>query len=299
MRAQDFIAEARRNPQLNPRIKQGHVGAAEYLAKIPKEQAKNLGVHMSIINKVGINPSAYSHDTPIGIYFYPVDYYISTILGNDRDSDTEYPIYRNVLSDYEEEEKLKRIEQGKSVSFLPWAHEFEYIHVITLPAPITYLQKVTKEQGSKQLLLVGKTLNSMLGVLDAHNNYYGTSAKNRQHLNPNLNIESDSDDIEFRIPTDHHPIDSFSDMILKHYNKSKFEYGKALWDTTHELTKILYPILNSRYGTIWNWLLRTMGYNTIIDMGGDIIFDGEPTQGVVLIPNQIKLIKTFINKDKD
>lgn len=70
----DSIGEARRNPHMSERIK-GHEEALQFLQKYG---TKNVGVSMTSIEKLGINPGS-EYDTPLGIYFYPADYYVETI----------------------------------------------------------------------------------------------------------------------------------------------------------------------------------------------------------------------------
>lgn len=52
----------------------------------------------------------------------------------------------------------------------------------------------------------------------------------------------------------------------------------------------------SRRGpVIWNKIFRLLGWAAVIDDGSSIIHENEPTQGVVLDPVEMKLLKTFKN----
>lgn len=73
------ILEKRSNPKINTG-KQGHKQAVKMLLSI--SDTSNYGVSMTSIPKLGINPQS-SFDTPVGIYFYPADYYLETKQNND------------------------------------------------------------------------------------------------------------------------------------------------------------------------------------------------------------------------
>lgn len=77
MLIRNIISELRREPDKNPKVKAGHEGAVEYLESLPPEQLSKVGVSMTEIDKLGINPRS-KHNTPLGVYFYPADYYLHT-----------------------------------------------------------------------------------------------------------------------------------------------------------------------------------------------------------------------------
>jgi hypothetical protein len=86
MRAREF-AEARRNPELNPK-KSGRVDAVEFLrSAIGRGGA--WGVSFTQVNKLGINPTtsfnsgALNAGTPAGVYFYPASYFVRTVEANE------------------------------------------------------------------------------------------------------------------------------------------------------------------------------------------------------------------------
>lgn len=47
----------------------------------------------------------------------------------------------------------------------------------------------------------------------------------------------------------------------------------------------------------WNWLLRHLGYDAVLDMGKDVIYPGEPYQIVFLTPKAYKHIETIDKKN--
>lgn len=77
MRAKEFT-EARKNPHLNPKV-QGADSVYKILSNIPKDQLKYYGVSFNNILKLGINPNPSYDTTPLGVYFYPADYYLGLV----------------------------------------------------------------------------------------------------------------------------------------------------------------------------------------------------------------------------
>jgi len=55
----------------------GHQSALNYLKTLPS--IENVGISMTKIPKLGINPMSQYQATPIGVYFYPADYYMDRI----------------------------------------------------------------------------------------------------------------------------------------------------------------------------------------------------------------------------
>lgn len=73
------LFEARRNPGQNiANLKQlGHAAAVDYLNELAAngEDLKWLGVSMTELPKLGVNVKS-TYNTPVGIYFYPAEYYL-------------------------------------------------------------------------------------------------------------------------------------------------------------------------------------------------------------------------------
>jgi len=80
--ADTFLNEARTNPEQNIKYGSGKyelLGAAEDI-----RDKENWAVSMTLEPKLGINPQAgVSEDTPKGIYFYPLDYFIRMVNRNE------------------------------------------------------------------------------------------------------------------------------------------------------------------------------------------------------------------------
>lgn len=69
------IIEARRNPSQNIR-QHGHEHALQVIQDLFKKGVTNVGVRMTSIAKLGLNPKGHTNfKTPYGLYFYPADYY--------------------------------------------------------------------------------------------------------------------------------------------------------------------------------------------------------------------------------
>lgn len=91
MRAIDFIQEARRNPEQNPKISVNEY-IEKYLAQaepLSDTNFKNLFVSFTQLPKLGVNPQS-RYNTPIGIYAYPAEYVIdkTTPYGDKKSTDS-------------------------------------------------------------------------------------------------------------------------------------------------------------------------------------------------------------------
>ena len=76
------VDEARRNPGQNERL-EGHAGAAKFLETLGRD-VRDYGVSMTTIPKLGINPGS-KYNTPVGVYFYPAEYYLRKKGGKKND----------------------------------------------------------------------------------------------------------------------------------------------------------------------------------------------------------------------
>jgi GNAT superfamily N-acetyltransferase len=78
MRAQEFLSEARSNPEQNVKSESG-MKELEAVAKTIADP-ENWAISMTAEPKLGINPQVgISEDTPKGIYFYPLNYVLGMI----------------------------------------------------------------------------------------------------------------------------------------------------------------------------------------------------------------------------
>lgn len=106
------LTEARKNPELNPTVSINDA----LKAYVEKHGKANSYVSFTELNKLGINPQS-KHDTPNGIYAYPIDYV------------------------------LRKIGISKSADVIPYAGEAEYATAFTVQTGnLVNLKTVTKEQ---------------------------------------------------------------------------------------------------------------------------------------------------------
>ena len=81
MKYQDLF-ELRRNPEQNPKVA-GKQQVIDILKNMKHTERGQYGISMTEIPKLGINPQSQYH-TPLGIYFYPADYFY-TIVSSGRE----------------------------------------------------------------------------------------------------------------------------------------------------------------------------------------------------------------------
>lgn len=77
------LFEARSNPDLNQKGSTGHIAAREFLGRMDGDTRDLYGVSMTEIPKLGVNPRS-SYNTPIGIYYYPAQYYLDRLTDYDK-----------------------------------------------------------------------------------------------------------------------------------------------------------------------------------------------------------------------
>lgn len=97
MKANEVINELRRNPKHNPPELIGDKGALTWIKNnIARDQYKNYGVSLTQLPKLGINPTS-RYNTPVGVYFYPLDFYVAEVnLGREMPF-PENPKYINIF----------------------------------------------------------------------------------------------------------------------------------------------------------------------------------------------------------
>ena len=81
MKSTEFLSDARRNPEQNPKVSvnqaiQDALDSTD--ERIPNSKFKNVFVSFTSIPKLGINPKS-TYNTPIGIYAYPGQYVMDTV----------------------------------------------------------------------------------------------------------------------------------------------------------------------------------------------------------------------------
>lgn len=153
MRSFEFIKEARKNPELNP--KQSINAALDSaLAQTTDTVAgtKNLFVSFTRLEKLGVNPRS-DFNTPLGIYAYPADYVSSTI-------DNSHPS-----------------------EMLPFAGDMPYANLFSASGNILDIDLLTEEEYAEYL----EKLKQLYGKLA------GVASENAAEYIDRLNTASDED----------------------------------------------------------------------------------------------------------
>jgi len=181
----------------------GHKAALEFLRDSDLDQ---FAVTMTSLPKVGVNPQS-EYSTPLGIYFYPADYYVQQITAENR---------------------------------LPFQHNAKYINILKFTTnKILYVNKVTDIQP-----MIDR-LSSITGLDQFVQNQFKRSS------------------IEAKVPGP----------------------GGKLWYVMWALSAKLSADRKVSASVTWNWLIRKLGYDVVIDQGAGIIYSDEPTQGVIVNPS--------------
>jgi hypothetical protein len=230
------ISEIRKSEKILGPIEKivGHKAMLNYIKYEIKSDSGLYGITMTEIPKVGINPRS-EYNTPIGIYFYPLDFYKETIE-----------------NEYDE---------------LPFQHNAKYINLIKSKSPKPSVLSLTDVTQTEKLEIIEKIKS--LEVF----------SKDKTVINSDIeNIISDS-----------------------HYYSLVKTPGGKLWYILMRVAQYLsnhskkYFGTNSNSRVIWNWLLRRLNYKAVIDLGGGIIHNNEPTQGLFLSIEDVNLVKSINN----
>lgn len=207
----------------------GHAAAVTFLKSVPKNELARYAVTMTEMPKVGVNPSS-KYNTPIGIYFYPAEYY------------------------------LKKVVRGR----LPFQHYAPYIQILKFTTDqILYLGEITAADYERDVKKI-QSLKLLSGLS----------------------------------PGDQNVIEKFRQESAKKARVRK--PGGQLWYITWKLSDLLEQKYHKASHTIWNWLLRQLGYKVVIDRGSKIVHSSEPTQGLILDSvGSYQWVKTIRNKNKE
>lgn len=256
------IIEARRNPEQNPRQETGHDGAVTKLQEFSRDELKRIGISMTMIDKIGVNPRSI-YNTPNGVYFYPADYYL----------------------------ELKGKRNAKA---LPFMDDAPHIQIFKFPEPVLFLDTYTLDDYHRDITKLTKALDKVPGLVDKfkrrfiYNSKLSLWANNLVKKSGNNYVKDDS--VGFAPYFEYLAERSVTDA-------NNTSPGGTIWYITWQLCQELSDVLNSRAANIWNWVLREkLGYNTVVDYEQGIIYPDEPTQGVVLQTSGIELIKSISNQ---
>ena len=249
------ILEARRNPELNPKI-----GPYTQLKKYTDDPS--IFISFTEIDKIGINPQS-NYNTPIGIYTYPLQaswekYKVEKIFDRSAGS-TEEPT----------------VQTERNVIFraFPFASENPYIQVVQAKKPLTDLQDFTKGDLQNAVYQISKIIkesnaDSVIKTRAAETFKDDLVKKIREgRANPLVNTPGG---LFWWLTKECVEIDVVGKLLGKNY-KSKIPMR------------------------VWNYLLRDLGHDGFIDKGDGIIHRGEPTQAVFLHRKAFKKIDMIYN----
>lgn len=229
----ELITELRRNPEVNVR-NNGHTAAVKYLKSLPGD-LRDYGVSMTEIPKLGINPKT-EHHTPIGIYFYPADYYVRIIEGN---------------------------------YALSFQHDARYIQILQLSGNVETISSLTADGFNRYIEILYKNINQIAQL--RKEDIVTTKSRLKQYIENAL----DNNKADVNTP------------------------GGHLWYILYGLSYGLNRDIKRNSLVLWNSLIRMLGIDIVVDYGGKIIHENEPTQGVALTPTSIKHLFTFENSPGD
>lgn len=264
----EYFKEARRNPEMNPRI-----GAIEQLAPFSHQEnmfisfTKNLGTDKIPNSKLGMYPSS-DFKTPWGIYAYPLsivwDYYSLGAPG--------------------------------SLSNLPYAADRPYIQLFKVKDQ--YWDNVINlshhRYSEEDYFSDTEKLRSWF-IQRFPTKGYVSRLIDRLELAMRKDYAPDTN-----IPYSE-PIEDVYDIIVEFSKGSaKAPYPiVALWNLTRLLGLYTTEPEDGRIFATnrWNVLLRRLGYFGFVDEGGSIIHENEPMQAVFFSKEYIEQIAQIRNKD--
>lgn len=253
------IYEARSNPGQNVKLS-GHPAAVKFL------QGKDLnryGVSMTSIPKLGINPGS-NYNTPVGIYFYPAEFYMSI---KSKNSSNKLPFvddakYIQIFKLNGNTIDINLLNSGQFKSYI--SNLYNNIHKIA--------RLVGESENNTQKMLNNAIAGSISQA--AHSDLYGGRLWYILYVISNsIYGKDDKDDAA-------DDFDGFDESISDNLLEANKRGAAA-----------------PRSSVIWNSLLRILGIDCAIDTGAGIIHKNEPYQGVVLNPRVVTHAETIHNNE--
>jgi hypothetical protein len=253
---QTFLKEARKNPDLNPKIPiKHHLWEYSVRAKnIPRTGILNAFVSFTQIDKLGINPQSL-YNTPLGIYAYPMHYVME--IGGD-----------------------------SNMSDLPFAGGSDYVNLFSIKGNVIDINNFSESDLLKYLDKI------KLVIAKEHRVKSGT--KEFEDINNIIDdIEEKSDYLASRsIPGGRFwYIIKESTAYFGKYKNIEWKFLTKKYDKLGDIS-----FATKRYSIFWNKLFREIGIDAAVDMGDGIIHSSEPTQMVVFNPRAIKNKERHYNK---
>ena len=256
------ILEARRNPELNPKI-----GPYTQLKKYADDPS--IFISFTEIDKIGINPQS-DYNTPLGIYTYPLQ-----AAWKNYKVDKVWEYNRKQLDYYDQESsRIIRMERNVISEAFPFATQNPYIQVVQAKKPLTDLQDFSKRDLDDAIEQISRIIKNT-----------NTSENRKKQDAIQLFEDFFVENIE----------DGTTNALVN-------TPGGLFWWLTMKCSdrNSVGKLLGRKYKSnspmrVWNYLLRDLGYDGFIDKGESIIHKGEPTQAVFLHRKALKKIDMIYN----
>ncbi len=275
MQFKDFINEARRNPDQNPKIP-----VVDQLKKIfkdnyeyddPKDVVREghddlYFVSMTKVDKLGINPTS-KYNTPLGIYAYPLSYVLYQV---------------ELRNDSEGTETLKS---------LPFAGASPFANVF-------------KTDYNRNLVCLNKENFDSVTF-----NHYVRKVGNflaRFRIEQMEKRFGDKMDDEKREIYWKNSVDMVEEWADKSEGSARVQtWGGRFWYVTMRAADMMAMSSGKEQkegkvapdSLLWNKLFREIGIDGVVDYGEGIIHGAEPTQAVFFSKEPIEVVARFDNKD--
>jgi hypothetical protein len=260
-RFRQFIQEARRNPDQNPKI-----SAVEYLRKWKDDS--DVYISFTEIDKIGINPKS-KYNTPLGIYTYPL----------------------------KEIWEMYHVEARGSLKSLPFAANEPHIFVLKVNhSKGKFINDMYSDYGSDKYDKDIETLKNLFLNFDSIKKQRERLFNQQYTLKKTF--KPDKKEVEAEI--DEELEKKFNFMVGSALSTRKDQNAiMGFWKLTKDLSMFLGKQNAGGSDPVkWNWILRQCGYIGFGDKTGKgYIHPAEPTQAVFLQKDAFTIIGETLNKD--
>lgn len=314
IRFENNIKEARRNPELNPRVTRNEQIINAYNA-LTKRVGRNgiVAVSMTELDKLGINPRS-GYNTPIGVYAYDFDAFLPEF--EETGSTSVFPFqgeapYINFFT-------IEKSQEIVDLEFVEWEEIEDYRDSL-----ISAMLRLGYDDSEESMGELEETLTgieehfSMPGkaLWEMVHEASGLLAQSIKQKNKNWELVSVPNNVIFG---------NEDQQILAYWKKlfgSEYSKEKLLTISRNQKTQLLNKLKKqfSKSGVrsvdqieikkshvsaksesvLWNKLFREMYIYAVVDNGLGIIHPNEPAQLVVLDPTIIENVVRIENKEQD
>ena len=304
-----FYAEARRNPEQNPK-RDAYIEILSAYNRLGVKRMTQVGLSMTHVDKLGINPRS-TYDTPIGIYAYPFDWAAEEAQ--------EKRSFKDVLP-FEEKAPFVNLFTWKPTANILELNSIEKSefdsYVSKIKGAIAKLDPATKNASLVVDRWVEDSKNSARVDTFGGRLWYVTY-RAKSHLAEGREYElgyEEGEDLGWDAE-DEGQSGSWHDFELANMWQAAFKTKKTSSDVEklsdnqkNQLHKKLSKILNkdketrwSKKGTaqgepvLWNKLFREIGVDGAVDYGDGIIHGSEKHQMVIFNPRIITKVERVDN----